>query len=93
MSKFDLLTAAVELAEKHGYKHITRDQISERAGCSTGSVSNGLGTMAQMRKTVVRHAVRTGNQRIIAQAIVEQEPYVLKKVMVEDRLAALKSVL
>lgn len=74
------LQIAVGLAEKHGYRHITRDMIADKAGVATGTVSLHLGTMDQMRKKLVRHAVRTGNKKIISQAIVARDPYVLRKI-------------
>ena len=86
-----LLDIAIELAEKHGYDKITRLQISRAAGVATGTVSNQLGTMKQMRRKIVRHATRTDNKRIIAQAIINQEPYVLK-LSIEDRTSALQSM-
>lgn len=88
-----LLDAALELSEIHGYRQVTRDQIAALARVSTGAVTNGLGTMDQMRKTVVRHAVRTGRDRIIAQAITLGDPYVNRKLNPEDRIRVLQSVL
>ena len=92
MSKCDkLLEVAITLSEKHGYDKITRDQISAAGGVSTGTVTNTLGTMKQMRRKIIRHATRTGNNVIIAQAIVNREPYA-SKLSPEARQAALMSV-
>jgi len=74
------LQIAVKLAEKHGYHHITREMIADKAVIATGTVSLHLGTMAQMRKSIVRHAVRTANKPIMAQAILARDPYVMRKV-------------
>lgn len=87
-----LLDIAIGLAETHGYDKITREQISRAAGVATGTVTNHLGTMRQMRRKIVRHATRTDNKRIIAQAIINQEPYTLR-LSIEDRTSALQSML
>lgn len=88
-----IIAAAVELAEKYGYRNITREQIAERAQVGNGTVTNVLGNVKQMRLAIIRHGVRVGNKTIIAQGTVAQEPYVIRKVSTDDRLAALKSVL
>lgn len=93
MQKHELLAVAVSLAEKHGYDKITREQISTEAKVSPGTVSNVLGTMAQMRKDVVRHAVRTNNLIIQAQAIINKEPYALRKMSKGAKAHALNSII
>lgn len=92
MIKKDLLAIAIGLAETHGYMKITRDQIAEAAEVSQGSVTNHLGTMRQMRREIVRHGVRTRNNRIIAQAVAHNDDYVMSKLTRAERLAALSDV-
>lgn len=88
----DILQVAVDLAAKFGYRKVTRDQIALEAGVATGTVTNKLGTMKQLRRAVVRHAVRTGNHRVVAEAIVYQDPYVMKKLSVNERINVLRAV-
>ncbi len=86
-----VLKAALELAESVGYNHVTRDQIADRAGVATGTVSLYMGTMCQLRRTVIRHALKEGRHRIIAQAIIADDPHV-KKLTDEERRIALMAV-
>ena len=75
MSKTDqILDAAVELSEKHGYEHVTREQIATKCGVATGSVSKHLGTMIDLRRAVVSAAIARKNLNIIAQALVRKHP-------------------
>ncbi len=86
-----VLKAALELSEIIGYRHVTRDQIADKAGVATGTVSLHLGTMIQLRRTVVRHAIKQGIKKIIAQAIVADDPHI-KKLTDEERRTALMAV-
>ena len=61
-----ILEAAIRLCRVEGYTRITRDDIAAAAGCSTGLVSRYLGTMPQMRRTIMRRAVERGVARIVA---------------------------
>lgn len=83
--------AAIELAEEHGYRDVTREQIATEAGVATGSVNLYFGTMHKLRKTIVRHAMRTGNQLIIAQAILAKDA-MAENLTKEQRVEALTAV-
>lgn len=83
-----LLEAAIELSHEYGYSNVTREQIATKAGVATGSVNLYFGTMHKLRKTIVRHAIRTNNQRIVAQAILAGDG-LIDKLDSKDRLAAL----
>ena len=90
-SKHDLLMVAIELAEKHGYREVTRDVIAGVSGASMGTVTNYLGTMQQLRRAIVRHAVRTENLSIVAQAVALRDPLV-KKIDPDLKARALSSL-
>jgi AcrR family transcriptional regulator len=87
----EVLQVALELAEKYGYMNITRDQIAENAGVATGTVSLHLGTMSQLRRTLVRHALKEGRHRIVAQAIVAGDPRI-NRLSEQERRTALMAV-
>lgn len=76
--RHDLILVAVELAKMYGYSRITRDEIAKKAGVAMGTVTNKLGTMTQVRRAIVRYAIRTEVLSIIAQAVVAADPLVLK---------------
>ena len=84
-----LLSVAVGLAIKVGYHKITRDQIATKAMVSTGLVSHYFGTMVQLRRLIVRHAVKNDIPEIIAQAIGQGDPRA-KKASDDCRARALK---
>lgn len=93
LNKQDLLDAAIELAVVNGYRNVSRDQIAAAAGVGQGTITNHLGNIKQIRRAIVRHAVRVGNQTIIAQAAVNSDPYVVRRVSKDDRIEAMRSVL
>lgn len=57
-----LLQTALRVAEVKGWRAMTRECIAVAAGVSPGLVSARLGTMAAVRRQVMRAAVR---QRVI----------------------------
>lgn len=78
IAKHELLLDAIALAEIHGYNKVTRDGIAAKSGVAMGTVTNQLGTMQQLRRAIVRYAVRTENLAIIAQAVALRDPLVKK---------------
>jgi AcrR family transcriptional regulator len=71
-----ILDAALELASSDHYRSITRDQIATRAGTATGNVNRLFGTIAELRRELVKHAIQHDNLKIIAQAITVNDPIV-----------------
>lgn len=67
--KNELIKAALALAKVHGYKAVTREQIAERCKVSSALVSYHMGTMPDMRRTLIRHAVAQRALRVIGQAL------------------------
>jgi AcrR family transcriptional regulator len=86
-----ILNAAVNLAEMYGYREITREMIAKKANVGLGTVNLHMGTMHHLRSTIIRHAVRTNNKAIIAQAIIAKEPYI-KRLTEQERKDALMTV-
>lgn len=70
----DMIAAALKVARVRGWQTMTRDQIAHEAGCSTGQVTTVLGTMPQLRRTVMRAAVQRKDLPVIAQGLVAQDP-------------------
>lgn len=64
-----ILNIAITMAKKTGYHKITRDGIAENAGVSMGLVTRYLGTMKQLRRTIMRAAIAQQIPEIIAQGI------------------------
>lgn len=84
-----ILTAAVKLAEEHGYSKITRDQIAAAAGCAPGLVSHYFATMPQLRRAIMRAAVKAVNLAVIAQGLGVGDPHA-KKAPTDVKTKALK---
>jgi AcrR family transcriptional regulator len=68
-----ILAAALKLAAKHGYQRITREAIAEAANVSPALVSHHMGTMDQMRRAIMREAVRIECLPVIAQGLVARD--------------------
>lgn len=73
-----LLDVALKLAAKHGLANIRRDQIAEAADVSQGLVTERLGTMAEMRRTIMRQAVARQVLPIIAEGLANKDKMALK---------------
>ncbi len=89
--KAALLAAALKHAAEVGYTHITRDGVARAAGCSDALVSAYWGTMPQLKREVIRAAIRLRYLPIIAQGIVAKDPQVLKAPS-ELRTAAIEQI-
>lgn len=59
----ELIDVALRLAAADGWRSLTRERIAVAAGVSPALVSARLGTMDQMRRSVMRAAVK---QRVVA---------------------------
>lgn len=66
-----VLEAAVELAKGVGYQWITRDQVAEAAGVASGSVNGAYGSMVELKRAVLRHAVEHEIVEIVAQGLAD----------------------
>lgn len=69
LRKGHILATAVALAKEHGYHKLTRDGVAEAAGVSMGLVTRYFGTMVQLKRDVVRYAIREEVLEVIAQAL------------------------
>lgn len=76
--KEDILAAALPLAELHGYTAITRNDIAQAAKVSGPTLHYHFGTIAQLRRDLMRYAVKHGCLRVIAQGIVANDAQALK---------------
>lgn len=88
--KLDILAAAMLLAKDGGYNRITRDAIAGGAGVSMGLVTKYFGTMKQLRRDIMRHAIKDEVLPIILQGIAANDTHV-KKASPELRQRALDS--
>lgn len=87
--KQKILLAAVKVAEKRPLYMVTRGAIAKRAKVAPSLVSWYLGTMDELRASVVALAVETNNAAVVASAMIAHHPGV-KNVSGELKQAALK---
>lgn len=67
--KAEILGVALILAADCGYMHVTRDAIADAIGVSGPAVQYHFGTMAKLRRSLMRHAVEHRNPRVVAQGL------------------------
>ena len=84
-----ILNAAIRLSDETHYNNLTRASIATRAGVSDALVSHHWGTMAQLRRSVMREAVRVRMLSVIAQGLQSRDPVAIKCDEETKRLAAL----
>jgi len=90
-TKIEMTAAAVTLAARHGYRHVTREQIAAAVGKAPSAVSYHLGTMEATRRCIVREAIRTENLPVLGQAIAAKDPHA-RKVSPELRTKAIDAL-
>lgn len=76
--KAQILRAALQVAEERHYAYMTRDQIAKRAGVQGTTVQHYLGTMANLRRTVMRVAIQERCYAIIVQGIFAKDARALR---------------
>ncbi len=76
--KNEILVHAMHVARKHGYENVRRDHIALRAGVANGLVSKYWGTMTQLKKAIMREAVRTDDVKIIGQGLARRDKQAMK---------------
>lgn len=64
-----ILEAAVALALAEGLSSVRLIPVAERAGVTNGLVSHYFGTVKQLHRAVIRHAIHNETLPIIAQAL------------------------
>lgn len=76
--KEQILDAALDVARVRNYTSITREEIADRAGVSVGLVTKYFSTMPQLKRDVMRAAIRVEALAIIAHGVAIRDPHALK---------------
>lgn len=69
-----ILEAALHAAEHLGYNNFRLVDVAAKAECSTGLVMSYWSTMAQLRRSVMRAAIKREVLRIVAVGIALNDP-------------------
>lgn len=72
--KADILASAVKAAETHGFAQLRLHHIATAAGCSNALVVAHFKTMIQMRRAVMRTAIKDEILPIIASGVAIADP-------------------
>ena len=67
----------MQCAKLWGYCHVTRQQIALEAGVSTGLVSHYLGDMDELKKSLIKEAIRVDDRDVLAQGLALKDPVAL----------------
>jgi DNA-binding transcriptional regulator YbjK len=78
LRKDQILNVAIGLAKEQGYHKITRDGVADAAGVSMGLVTRYFGTMKQLKKAVMRAAVKQAIPEIVAQGLANGDDHAKK---------------
>lgn len=73
-----LLDIALSIAEAKGYQKVTRELIATRAGVSPATVTAYFKTTPQMKRDIMRAAVKREMAAIVAQGLAAQDPHARK---------------
>lgn len=78
LRKNQILNVALALAVEIGYHKLTRDVVAEHAGVSVGLVTRYFGTMHQLRRDVMRRAIKDSVAEVVAQGLAYGNEYAKK---------------
>lgn len=73
-----MLDHALSEAKKRGLAKLKRVDVATAAGVSEALVTARLGTMVNLRRSVMRHAVATGELRVICEGLGVRDPIAMK---------------
>ena len=73
-----IIAAALRMAVNYGYQRVTRADIAGAAKCSEALVSHYFNTMTQMRRAIMREAIRRQVLGIVAQGLAMGDPQAQK---------------
>jgi len=76
--KNSILAAACTVAVSKGYTNVTREDAAKAAGVSMSLVSHYFSTMPQLKRDLMRYAVRCGVSAVIAQGLMHRDPQAMK---------------
>ena len=86
--KNHLVRKAVELSRVLGYTKLTRVELANGANVSEGLVSHYFGTMNQLRRAIMRAAIKLEVAEVVAQGLAIKDPQAKKAPDALKQLAA-----
>lgn len=83
-----ILNAAIVAAQAKGYAKVTRAEVAQLAGVSTSLVQRYFSTMDQLRRAIIRRAIKLECVEILAQGLAARDPHAQKAPEALRRAAA-----
>lgn len=74
----EILNTALALAVLIGYTKVSRDKIAADIGLTGQAVQYHIGTMAKLRRDLMRHAIRKENLAVLGQGLAARDPHAAK---------------
>jgi AcrR family transcriptional regulator len=72
------IETALELAKDKPYYQVTRNEIADAVGIAGSVVQWHFGTVKNMRRDIMRAAIKAEHLDVIAQGIANRDPHALK---------------
>ena len=91
--KTEVLDAAIRVANENNYYSMQRVEIATEAGCSEATVTKYFGTMGQLKKQVLRYALKNNINHIVAQGILQRDAYMMRATTVTQRQHVIASLI
>lgn len=72
--KQEILEVAIKLAKDIGYSHLTRNEVARQANVAYGLVTAYFKNIDNLKRSVIKEAIKQEIIQIIAQALAHKEP-------------------
>lgn len=73
-----IMTHAIKLARRVGYMNVRRDELAGNAGVANGLVSNHWTTMIQLKRSIMKEAIRIEDATIVGQGLALKDRHAMK---------------
>tara|TARA_R100000541_G_scaffold8848_2_gene16460 strand:+ start:1680 stop:1979 length:300 start_codon:yes stop_codon:yes gene_type:complete len=74
----EVLDVALSLSVSVGYLRVTRDAIAKQVGLTPQAIQHHIGTMAKLRRAIMRKALADECLPVIAQGLANRDEHALK---------------
>lgn len=78
LRKENILSCALKLSESIGYTNVKASDLAEMAGVTSPNIFRHFGTITQLRRDIMRKAVKSKNLKVIAQGLAAGDSHAQK---------------
>lgn len=83
----EIVQAALSWAQAIGYQNVTRENIAKSVGLTPQAIQHHIGTMAKLRRDIMRRAIATDNLHVLAQGMANKDKDAMKATDEQKALA------